>query len=118
MPFDFLPGNGMSDALRGPVAAVLLLQAFNTSMDTMSALNSSPWTSENFGADPDKAKSSREYVTHSLVVSGGMCLLASVIAKSSVPIIGWALISAYLWWLYDRALKRGAAAGSSDWTNP
>ena len=106
----------MSD-VRGPVAAVLFMQATMVSMDTMSALNSSPWTSENFGADPEKAKTSREYVTHSVVVSGGFCLASAMIAKSWWPIIGTLATNLYLWWIYDRALKRGARSGSTDWMN-
>lgn len=104
------------EAVKGPVAAVLFMQAAMVSMDTMSALNSSPWTSENFGADPEKAKTSREYVSHSLIVSGGFCLASAVIARSWWPIIGAVATNGYLWWIYDRALKRGAATGSSDWS--
>lgn len=107
----------LPDGVRGPVAAVLFMQAAMVSMDTMSALNSSPWTSENFGADPAKAKTSREYVTHSLVVSGAFCVASAAIAKSYWPILGAVATNVYLWWIYDRALKRGATSGSSDWTN-
>lgn len=104
----------LTDA-RGPVSAVLFMQAGMYAMDSMSTLNSSPWTSENFGADPEKAKSAREYVMHSLVVSGAFCVTSAAIAQSWWPILGALATDAYLWWIYDRALKRGKAAGSQDW---
>jgi len=110
-----MPGVELS-GIEGPVSAVLFLQAINSTFDTMSALNSSPWTSENFGADPEKAKTSREYVTHSVVVSGALCIIAAYIARSWWPLIGMAVSNAYLWWIYDRALQRGACAGSTDWS--
>ena len=86
-----------------------------TMMDVMSALNSSPWTSENFGASPEKAATSREYVTHSLVVSGGLAIMSAMIARSFWPLVGVAVADGYLWWIYDRALKRGAAGGNTQW---
>jgi hypothetical protein len=104
-----------TDGTKNGVAAVLFMQATMVSMDTMSALNSSPWTSENFGADPDKAKTSREYVTHSVIVSGAFSIAASVIAQSFWPLVGMLVTNVYLWWIYDRALKRGAASGSTQW---
>jgi hypothetical protein len=104
----------LADA-RGPVAAVLFLQSAMVSMDVMSALNSSPWTSENFGADPEKAKTSREYVMHSVGVSTAFCVSSAVIAGSWWPIVGAVVTNGYLFWIYDRALKRGAACGSTGW---
>lgn len=99
------------------VSAVLFMQAGMYAMDAMSTLNSSPWTSENFGADPEKAKSSREYVIHAVVASGFFCTLSAIIAQSWWPIFGALATDIYLWWIYDRALKRGAASGSTNWEN-
>lgn len=111
---------GLDGALTGRgggnvAAALLILQAGTLTLDTASALNSSPWTSENFGADPEKAKSCREYVVHSVAVSMALCAIAGWVARSWVPVITSAVFGAYLWWLYERALKRGAAAGSGNW---
>lgn len=105
------------EAVRGPVAAVLFTQGVMVSMDVMSALNSSPWTSENFGADPEKAKTSREYVTHSIVVSTAIGVTSALVGKSWWPIFGTLATNGYLWWIYDRALARGATAGSEGWAN-
>lgn len=98
-------------------AALLILQAGTLTLDTASALNSSPWTSENFGADPEKAKSCREYVIHSIGVSLALCGIAGYVARSWVPVLTSAVFGGYLWWLYERALKRGAAAGSGNWAH-
>jgi len=97
--------------------ALLAMQAVTMTLDTASALNSSPWTSENFGADPEKAASCREYVWHSVAVSMAMCAVASWISRSWVPIIAGGAASAYLYWIYERALARGAAAGTGGWAN-
>ncbi len=98
------------------VSALLFLTSAMTTLDAYSTLNSSPWTSENFGADPDKAKSCREYVRHAVVVSVGYSVAAAVIAESVWPVVGSVVSNAYLVWLYERALKRGATAGSSGWS--
>ena len=99
----------------GVAAALLILQAGTLTLDTASALNSSPWTSENMGADPEKARSCREYVLHSIGVSLALCGIAGWVARSWVPVATSAIFGAYLWWLYERALRRGAEAGSSNW---
>lgn len=97
------------------VGALLFMTSAMTTLDAYSTLNSSPWTAENFGADPDKAKSCREYVRHSIVFSSGYALLSSIIAGSWWPIIGSAGSNGYLFWLYERALRRGKVAGTSGW---
>lgn len=101
-------------AQRG-VAALLFMQGGMYTLDAMSALNSSPWTSENFGADPQKAKSCREYVMHSVVYSMGFTIASSLLAGTWWPAIGGGANNVYLYWLYNRALKRGAIAGSNSW---
>lgn len=106
--------NPGSDASR-VLAAVLFINASTNIMDTFSALNSSPWTAENFGADPDKAASCREYVYHGLAFSGLYVTAAGVLAKSWWPIIGGAVAGVYMFWLYDRALRRGSESGSGAW---
>jgi hypothetical protein len=99
------------------IAALLLLNAGTNAFDVFSALNSSPWTAENFGADPAKAKSCREYVYHSMFFTGAFGIAAGAIAQSWYPIIGVVIADGYMYWLYNRALKRGASAGSGGWQN-
>lgn len=103
-----------TDAKRA-IAALLFLNASTMVMDVYSALNSSPWTAENFGADPAKAASCREYVWHGIAFSSAYCIAAGVLAGSYWPIIGGAIADIYMYWLYDRALKRGATAGTNGW---
>jgi hypothetical protein len=100
---------------RRAIGALLFLAAGTNALDVYSALNSSPWTAENFGADAQKAKSCREYVTHSIVVTSFFGVTSAAIAKSWWPVIGTVLANAYMYYLYERALSRGAAAGSQGW---
>lgn len=97
------------------VAAVLFLAASTNALDVYSALNSSPWTAESFGADPEKAAACREYVLHSIAVTSFYGFTAGAIAGSWWPIIGTVLANLYMYWLYNRALGRAAARGSTDW---
>ncbi len=101
--------------IRDAAGAILFLQGTMTMMDVMSALNSSPWTSENFGASPEKAATAREYVMHALVVGASIDVVAALVAKSWWPIIGAAATGTYLYWIYERALQRGSQSGSSGW---
>lgn len=97
------------------VSALLFMTSAMTTLDAYSTLNSSPWTSENFGADPNKAKSCREYVRHAIVFSSVYAIASAYLAGNLWPIIGSAGSNAYLYWLYERALKRGATTGSNGW---
>jgi hypothetical protein len=99
------------------VAALLFMTSAMTTLDAYSTLNSSPWTAESFGADERRARSNREYVRHAIVFSTAYSLAAAMIASSAWPIAGSAVANVYLWWLYERALERGAAAGSRSWAN-
>lgn len=102
---------------RRALGALLFLAAGTNALDVYSALNSSPWTAENFGADPTKAASCREYVTHSIVVTSFYGAVAGVLAKSWWPIVGTVLANVYMYWLYERALARGMAHNSQGWQN-
>jgi len=108
------PATG-GDASARSVAALLFMTSAMTTLDAYSTLNSSPWTSENFGADPEKAASCREYVKHSVAFSTVYAVASAAIAKNWWPIVGSAASNVYLIWLYERALARGAAAGTSGW---
>ena len=99
-------------------AAILFLQASTNAMDVFSAVNSSPWTAENFGGDQTKNASVREYVYHGIGLTVFYIVGASVLAKSAWPLIGGGITLAYMWWLYSRALDRGAARGSASWSTP
>lgn len=100
---------------RRALGALLFLAAGTNALDVYSALNSSPWTAENFGADAKKAESCREYVKHSIAVTTAFGVTSAVIAGSWWPLVGTVAANAYMYWLYERALSRGAVAGSTGW---
>jgi hypothetical protein len=106
-----------SDAARVG-AAILFLQASTNAMDVFSAVNSSPWTAENFGGDQTKNASVREYVYHGIGLTVFYIVGASVLAKSAWPLVGGGITLVYMYWLYSRALERGAARGSAGWSAP
>jgi hypothetical protein len=97
------------------LAALLFMTSAMMTLDAYSTLESSPWTAENFGADPNKADSCREYLKHAVVYSMAYAIVSAYLAKSFWPIIGAAVSNAYLVWLYTRALNRGKVTGSSGW---
>src|SRR5947208_1771001 len=98
-------------------AAILFIASATNALDVFSATNSSPWTAENFGGDPEKVGSLREYVLHPMILTGVINVGGALIARSLWPIVGTIAASAYMWWLYERAVKRGMDAGSTGWDN-
>lgn len=103
-----------SEAERG-LSALLFIQASTNALDVYSALNSSPWTAQSFGADPEKRRACMEYVHHSIGVTAFYAIAASVISRNPWPIIGMTIADAYMYWLYKRALDRAQESGSTSW---
>jgi hypothetical protein len=97
------------------VSALLFTNSALMTLDAYSTLNSSPWTAENFGADPDKAASCREYVRHAIIVSSAFAVASAFISGTWWPIVGSAVANGYLYWLYERALGRGEDTGTTGW---
>lgn len=107
-----IPGvDGTGNAL----ASIMFMTSAMMALDAYSTLLSSPWTAENFGADPNKVKSCQEYLTHAVVYSMAYATMSAYLAKSWWPVIGAAIANAYLIWLYLRALERGKVTGSAGW---
>jgi hypothetical protein len=106
----------MISRAKNAVAALLFLNASTMTMDVYSALNSSPWTAENFGGDPEKAKSCMELVYHSIAVTSAYGVAGSVIARSWWPIIGTVLADTYMFYLYWRALSRAVETKSTSFS--
>jgi hypothetical protein len=103
-------------SVTGPGVGLFLVAAAE-SFNIFSAMNSSPWTAENFGADEKKARSCREYVGISLVANAGLGVGASILAANIWPFVGTSIVSLFMWWLYRRALLRGLETGSAGWAN-
>lgn len=95
--------------------AALTLMALAEGFNVYGALNSSPWTAENFGADPDKARSCRHYVLQADAVNILLGIGTSLIAKNPWPLVGLLIITVYMHYAYERALKKGAVAGTKGW---
>lgn len=100
---------------RQALGALLFLAAGTNALDVFSATNSSPWTAENFGGDEEKVASLRRYVRHAIIITIGMAAAAAAIARSWWPIIGAVVATAYMWWLYEQAVRKGKMAGSTGW---
>lgn len=105
----------MAISPQGTANAGIFLMALAEAFNVYGALNSSPWTAENFGADPEKAKSCRRYVLQADFVNVALGIGTSLISESPWPLIGIGLITVYMHWMYDRALKKGAVAGTDSW---
>lgn len=99
------------------ISAILFIQASTNALDVYSALNSSPWTAQSFGADPEKRKACMEYVYHSIGVTAFYAIAAAAIAGNPWPIIGMVIADAYMYWLYSRALQRAQDSGSTGWSD-
>jgi hypothetical protein len=95
--------------------AGIFLMALAEAFNVYGALNSSPWTAENFGADPEKARSCRRYVLQADAVNLALGIGTSLIAGNPWPLLGIAVITVYMHWMYERALKKGAVAGTAGW---
>lgn len=95
----------------------LFLVASAESFNIFSALTSSPWTAENFGADESKARSTKEYVIIAVAANEALGAGASMLGGTIWPFIGTTVVSIGMMWIYWRALARGKAANSFGWTN-
>jgi hypothetical protein len=104
----------LGEGQRG-LSALLFIQASTNALDVYSALNSSPWTAQSFGADPEKRRACMEYVYHSIGVTAFYAIAASLIAQNPWPVIGMTIADGYMYWLYKRALDRATASGSTSW---
>lgn len=100
---------------RKVLSALLFMAASTNALDVYSALNSSPWTAESFGGDPEKAKACKHYVYHSIAVTSFYGVTAGVIAHNWWPIIGTILANIYMYRLYYNALQKAQKSGSEGW---
>lgn len=111
---------------RTALALAFIVPAYEF-FNVVSALESSPWTIENVGADPVKAASARRLLWQAIFLGNGVALAGSLIGGNWLPIAGSGAASVYCWWLYDKAIKRaetadqtsrGSKSSSLSWGNP
>ena len=105
----------LSSVVGNPGNAIMFMSGGTLAMDVYSAVNSSPWTAESFGGDPNKANSCREYVMHAVTITALYGIGGALIARSIWPIVGSFLASVYMYWLYTRALGRAVNNQSTTW---
>lgn len=110
---EFLTGD-----IQGVGAALMLMGAGTNVYDAFSAVMSSPWSTEKFTNDPEEEKMAREYVTHAMIISWGYSIGGAVLARSIWPLVGAAGVTAYMFWLYNRALCRARNGGGMSATPP
>lgn len=97
------------------MGAGLFLMAVHEAFNAYGALNSSPWTAENFGADPEKAASCRRYVLKATGANVVLGIGSWMVSGSAAPFLGICGVSAWMYWEYEKALKKGAVAGTTGW---
>jgi hypothetical protein len=97
---------------RRGLAGVLLLQAGQYTMDVMSTLQSSPWTAENVGADPEKVESLNYYLKNAIIVSSVYCAGAAYLSESWWPIFGSVANNLYLYHIYNQAIGKARVAAA------
>ena len=79
--------------------------------DTMSTLNSSPWTHETFGGSPGKAESAQRYVRMAMVRSTALAALTSWLMGSITPLLGSSVANADLFYVYWKAKSLAESRG-------
>lgn len=99
----------------GHTAAISFLIGGMYTLDGFSTLNSSPWTAQNFGADPDAMKALKKYVAHAVAFSLAFTAVGSYVDRTWWPLIGSVAANSYLIWLYNDAAKKGESAGRTGW---
>lgn len=87
--------------------AVAFMVAVGESFNVMSALNSSPWSAENFTADDEMTSSLMKYIKWTAGVCVTMGAVATYIDGTPWPLVGTVTVTILAWWLYDRAAKIG-----------
>ena len=99
-------------------AAPLFMGAGTNGYDAFSAVMSSPWSTEKFTQSPEEEKMAKEYIMHAIVISWIYAGVGSLLAYHSGgvelavwPLVGAAIVTLYMKWLYVRAVSRSPMHG-------
>jgi len=95
-------------------AAGLFLMSLGSAFEVLSAMNSSPWTIENVGANPDKARSAMKYTYLGLGMAAAIGAGASLLTATIWPLLGVAFVSILMIFVYKHAIGNAIQNGSSD----
>ena len=96
-------------------AAGLFLMSLGSAFEVLSAMNSSPWTIENVGANPERAKSAMKYTYLGLGMAGAIGAGASLLTGTIWPLIGIALVSILMIFVYRHAISCAEQQGNTGW---
>ncbi len=99
-------------------AALLFIASCTNALDVFSAVNSSPWTAYNFANDEDAQKALKYYVMHAIIITALTNVGGAMIAKRFWPVMGAAVASAYMYWLYEDAVRKGQSDNVEGWESP
>lgn len=80
--------------------------------EVFSAHCSSPWTSETFGGDPAKARSTMKYVWRSVAITEVLGVGGVLLAHNVMPFLATSVVSIYMVWTYVRAMRHAVSQGS------
>lgn len=94
--------------------AVAFMVAVGESFNVMSALNSSPWSAENFTGDDQMVESLMRYVKWTAAVNLSMGVVGSSLARSPWPLAGTVAVTILAWWLYARAAQMGLERNTAE----
>ena len=100
------------------LAALLFITGYYEFFNVAGAFNSSPWTAESFGGDPGKNASARKYVKMTVLRGAVISGFAVAISGMWWPMMGTTLAAADTWLVYDRALRKAEASGSTGFQEP
>lgn len=95
-------------------AAGLFLMSLGSAFEVLSAMNSSPWTIENVGADPEKAASAMKYTYLGLGMAGAIGAGAAMLTGTIWPLLGVAIVSVVMIVVYRHAISNAQKSGGSD----
>ncbi len=73
--------------------------------EVFSAHCSSPWTSETFGVEPERADSTMRYVRKSIIVTEILGVGGVLLTDNLLPFVATSMVSAYMWWTYAEAIS-------------
>jgi hypothetical protein len=95
-------------------AAGLFLMSLGSAFEVLSAMNSSPWTIENVGADPEKAASAMKYTYLGLGMAGAIGGGAALLTGTIWPLLGVAIVSVVMILVYRHAIANAQRTGGRD----
>ena len=81
--------------------------------EVFSAHCSSPWTSETFGGEPERAASTMRYVRKSIIVTEVLGVGGVLLTDNLLPLVATTIVSGYMWWTYEEAMKHATQGNTT-----